>query len=204
MIDLISVKADGIIWYYINKEMCAINTESIHFLYARELWEFTKDKICLEDMQEILPGDDSLTDSIKEKYIIKGIPRDKKGITDDEILECIEDTKNHIQDYFIKFMGGYIIRELVERWETIEKEKLQAIYSWSHFWCIYWYVCVDDMHTKYENPYGPFTKHSSMLWYEEKWFEYSDKYIFDGSYATTAATRHCIIKTTVVNTIELE
>ena len=66
MIELIAVKADGVIWYYINKEMCSITHESIHFLSVRELWEFTKDKICLEDIRTLIPYDDIDDDCISK------------------------------------------------------------------------------------------------------------------------------------------
>jgi len=181
MIELIAVKADGVIWYYINKEMCtipSINTESIHFLSVRDLWELTKDKICLEDVRTLIPYGD-----IDDECISKDITR----------------TIQMIDTYFITFMNTGSIKETLIFFTKIDGDSIPPLISWSQFWYIYYYVCIITMHKQYTSDVS--YEHQVHL---NKWIEYYKDGIFDTTLSDIISYESIIPQYKIINEVELQ
>lgn len=178
MIELIAVKADDVLWYYINKEMCMIpefTTKSMHFLPVKDLWELTKDKICLEDIRTLIPYDD---------------------ISDEHIVSDIKHTINLIDTYFILFINTQNISEILTIFTKIDKDDIPPIISWSQFWYIYYYTCIITMHKKYT---------SDMITeeYAKKWVAYYKNGIFDTTLSDIVSYEPLFPEYKIVNDIEL-
>lgn len=176
MIELITinVQCDNI-QYSINKEL--IYREDVHFLPMDVLWKETNHMISLCDFKNLL-ADSNLDD------------KDSKECMQEDILYWID-------KYFILFMTEYSISDILLNWVNIENTKnIPPIISWSQFWCIYRYVCVELLSHKYKDlP----EEDTCIEWYQEKWYEHNNKGTFSGSYSDIIATTPCICEHKIID-----